>query len=327
LRRLDDKTRERVFVLWLQGHTYRRISQTLEGVGLATISRIIDEERRRSPDLDELRKLRSLLRGLGVGLPDAARGARCMEQLNRLGISLSEIERYVEAIEKLAAGHSVGAPSLVDAAGRLVGLESKEGRRYDEVLRDYEEKVKMAGELERRLVGIKAECSRSKEELERAEGRLREAVESEERLRRLGVEKVSELTRFIEAFESLGYDVEKVEELAQLQESRGALERRVSELQAEMETLKSRRQALASEVERSTSERHIIAFLRRRVTLIACNACGERAVPMPVPCSEEVEEAMRERSMTDVRCTHCGETNHLTPERVLIEVGWRVLPE
>lgn len=75
----------------LQGATYRGTSLEL-GISLATIDRTVENERRKVPDFDTLRALRTLMEKRGLSVFDATRACRLVEILNNWQIDLDELE-------------------------------------------------------------------------------------------------------------------------------------------------------------------------------------------------------------------------------------------
>jgi len=85
VRQIPIEVRRRVVELWMDGNSYRQVSAKT-GVSLGTISIIINEERRKVPDIEGLRELKLALKQADANLTDALRGASFLEKLNDLDI-------------------------------------------------------------------------------------------------------------------------------------------------------------------------------------------------------------------------------------------------
>jgi len=85
VRPLPPEIRRRIFETWLEGYNYRQISSQI-GVSLGAITAIIEEERKKMSDIDELRELKLALKQANTTIPDALRGAGLIEKLNSLNI-------------------------------------------------------------------------------------------------------------------------------------------------------------------------------------------------------------------------------------------------
>ena len=48
MRKISRDVEKKIFKLWLQGHTYREIAPKCGGVSLATISKIVEDARKRA---------------------------------------------------------------------------------------------------------------------------------------------------------------------------------------------------------------------------------------------------------------------------------------
>lgn len=55
MRKIAKSDEQKALQLWIEGHVYRSICDRL-GISLGAINRIVDDARKRAPDIDELRK-------------------------------------------------------------------------------------------------------------------------------------------------------------------------------------------------------------------------------------------------------------------------------
>lgn len=224
--------KDQAFRLWLQGESYRRIcSET--GMSMGALSAHINELRKRAPDIDQLRELNVVLRRGGFTVFDALRGGRLLDEVGWLGVSLDELESYVKLSARISPKKGVEAERFVESSMRLMSLEAKTGKNYEQLLKDFEERTKQIEGLEMKAKGLQEENRKLMERKAELEGEIREAKErrsialqelnhiitTQERLQKLGLERVSDLARFIEDFELLGFDTNMVRKLASWRKS------------------------------------------------------------------------------------------------------------
>ncbi|MGB9135320.1 MAG: sigma-70 region 4 domain-containing protein, partial [Candidatus Bathyarchaeia archaeon] len=98
MRRLPPQVEQEILKRALQGATYREIAREF-GMSIATVSRVIEDARKKMPDVDSLRELSILLRKAGLTVFDATRACRLMESLTKWGISFEELSDYVRLNE------------------------------------------------------------------------------------------------------------------------------------------------------------------------------------------------------------------------------------
>lgn len=120
--------------------TYRQVSQE-SGISLVALNRIVEDARKRIPNLDELRKLSLTLKKCNSNVYDAKRASKLSEKLNEFGNGLDQLEKYVELTEKISSKTSFKAADFVGSAIRLVQPEQKAGKVYQDLMKDFEKKL------------------------------------------------------------------------------------------------------------------------------------------------------------------------------------------
>jgi hypothetical protein len=100
LRRIPDQIRKKAFSLWIEGYSYRYIGRKLR-ISISTISTIIDEERQRTPDLDELRTLNLWIKKNDSDIYEALRGANLRKQLDQIDVNPDTIENFIDLSKKI----------------------------------------------------------------------------------------------------------------------------------------------------------------------------------------------------------------------------------
>lgn len=128
MRRLPPHVDWEILQRLLQGDTYRQVAHEF-GVSTATVSRVWEDARKEMPDADSLRELSILLKKGGSNVFDAIRSCRLMESLNRWGIGLDELGRYVELNERFLSERTLDENFLYYAM-KLMQLEQVSGRTY-----------------------------------------------------------------------------------------------------------------------------------------------------------------------------------------------------
>lgn len=91
MRRITSDVEAHILGMLLAGYTYSEIAPEHD-VTISTANRIVEDERRRTPDFDEIRRLVLKLRKLNMTLFDAYRGAKLLEKLNELRFQFKNSE-------------------------------------------------------------------------------------------------------------------------------------------------------------------------------------------------------------------------------------------
>jgi cytidylate kinase len=126
MRRITSNVEARILEMLLAGDTYRDISRE-QDVTISTVNRIVEDERRRAPDFDEIRRLVLKLKKHNMPLFDAHRGAKLLEKLNEVGIPLQELETYLNLIKRILSEKNP-QDSILTYAMKLAKIESETGK-------------------------------------------------------------------------------------------------------------------------------------------------------------------------------------------------------
>ncbi|MGA3297396.1 MAG: hypothetical protein ABSD41_08090 [Candidatus Bathyarchaeia archaeon] len=149
MRPTPDSVKEEVLRLWFEGETYRQIAAR-EGLSLGVISKIVEEYRQKTSDIDELRRLYTALKQVQASLPDALRGAQFLQNLDESGFDSKYLPQCLDFIKR--AGE--GAPELAVAGTRLIQLEKNAGKTYEQLLKEFSERMNAEAELSGRVKGL-----------------------------------------------------------------------------------------------------------------------------------------------------------------------------
>jgi hypothetical protein len=356
-REIPRSTKERAARLWLQGESYRRICSETK-MSLGALSDHINELRKKTPDLDQLRELNMVLRRDESTVFDALRGGRLLEEVGQLGVSLDELEGFVKLSARISSERGVEAERFVGSSMRLMDWEAKTGKSYEEVVKDLEERTKQvevldakAKDVQAQIQGLMERKAQLESEIRDAEGnlnltlqKLNQAINTQERLKKLSLERVSHLAQFIEDFELLGFNANVVRELAEWRKGLttmeidpdrlgefikkgGSLERQLQAVEERMKSGETRLKMLTrmeGDLRRSVDDvKRVDSLLQRRYQSFICAHCGA-ATPREVR-RYEVQSAMTMGQPLYIACMRCGATNTYDPRTILMNLGLEVL--
>jgi DNA repair exonuclease SbcCD ATPase subunit len=355
-RKIPTATKDWAFRLWLQGHAYREI-HSRTGMSLGAINQMVAEARAKISSIEELRELNIVLRKGGASVHDAVRGAKLLDVLNERGVGLDTLHSYIELSNRMSSECGVEAERFVDAGMRLVGLEAKIGKSYGDVVKDFEERVKQVEGLAAKAKSVREEIQRlmdrkaklgdeirdAEERLSSSRQELNKAVGTNERLKKIGLEKVADLARFINEFESLEFSANGVRELAQLKkelDAEGIHPRSLLQHFKSTRGLKQMRQAIQREVESEETKLKLLASARKDVEkqirdiqrihylmnmrkAFACSHCGSQFFTELTRF--QVSQCLATGQPIVLNCHRCGAPNTFNPYEVLAKLGFEVL--
>lgn len=358
MRKTPEHVRRKVFQLWIEGYTYRVISQKLN-ISLGSIARIVDQFRRKRPDIDDLRLLNVQLRKTGSNLYDALRGATCIENLNKLDLSVKEIEDYKTLIDSVSENQDVKPAIFVKTAIKLMKLEAETGKTPTKIVKEFSEKQRKIENLKKKrdslktemnsidceLRTLKQECIKVERDHTSVRKALNRSIKSRRRLERLGLDKVERLAEFVESFESLGYDTKEIKELgnlknvlqeiqidaatlenfiqekSQMNRQLAGLREQVRVLGIEVKNLERRRFRIKRETEIT---KVVSTVLKTQKTYVWCKRCGFTLI-VPLPTRLDVMYYSMMNLAYTVTCNSCGFVNQMKPQEILANIGWMIL--
>jgi predicted transcriptional regulator len=91
MRRITLNVENHIVGMLLAGHICREIARE-QGVTISTVNHFVEDERRRTPDFYEIRRLALKLKKHNMSLYDAYGGAKLLEKLNELGFHFKNSE-------------------------------------------------------------------------------------------------------------------------------------------------------------------------------------------------------------------------------------------
>jgi len=361
LRKIAKSDEQKALQLWIEGHAYRSICDRLR-ISLGAINRIVDDARKRAPDIDELRKLNVTLKRGESSVYDAVRGAKLLDMLNERGVGLDRLHSYIELSDKISSERGVEAEKFVDSASKLMNLEGETGKTCVEIVKDFEGKVSEVkrldgekGELQKEVQGLKGELTKTEKNLSSKVQELKSVIETEESLKRLGLEKLAHLAKFVEGYEALGFSAQQVQKLVVWRQSlaemgidpdklgefikkKGSLEKQISELEKEhrrvggiVKKLGDEHRRLFKETTSLQAEVLKLSRLSMVVKLgkivIPCRVCRRESVFVKLHTASEYRAMMSSGGVLQYRCFNCGQWAVYTPWDILTQVGLLAAPE
>lgn len=356
-REIPRAVKDRAFRLWLQGESYRKTCAET-GMSVGALSAHINELRKGAPNLDQLRELNVMLSKGSSSVFDAMRGGRLLDEVSRLGVSLDELEGFIKLPGRISSEKGLEAEKFVDSSIRLMDLEAKTGKNYEQVLKDFEERTKRAEDLVARARSVQEENRKLGETKAQLEDEIHEAVKklsstrkelnkaigTQEQLKKIGLEKVADLARFINEFESLGFSAEEVQELARLKKELDAegihlgtlrqhfkstreLKQKCQAIQMEMESEETKLKVLTRmrrETERNIRDlQNIQRVLQSRTVSFPCAFCGWTTIKEIR--NFEAQQALTQGAPIVVACGRCGQQNFYNPIPTLLNLALQVL--
>ena len=351
MRRLLGEDEQEILNLLLQGVAYRKISRQRD-TGISTVARVAEDARKKTPDFDSLRGLSVLLNKAGLSVFDATRASRLMEALSMWGISVDELGDYVRVNEKFLKEKTLSEDFLFYAM-KLAQLEQAYGRTYQEVVEDFEKKGKEAAEaeekkhiLENESLVLKAELSETRERLAELKSEIEKATTVRKGLAEIGLHKLDQLVRFIQDFESLGFDAKQVkrlvmwyrglqklhidpDELDKYIAERGPLENQNNSLRLANERIEADVDAHAIRRATFVVENFVLQavdlILKTGILTMRCKSCGH-PLPIGLPTQEFFWDLTNTGQVLSFQCQSCGMPQVFTPWEIAFHIAWVILP-
>jgi len=151
-RRITNAQHRLVINLWLDLKNYREIN-VITGISTGKISNIINDERNKIPDLEELRDLKKSISRANTNPLDAKRGAALLEKIDELNIPIKKIPDCI----KLLTQYKNEAGNVLEWGLKLMNLERTQKKPYYEIMVDAEKKAKNMQEWEEYINKLKGQ--------------------------------------------------------------------------------------------------------------------------------------------------------------------------
>jgi len=262
-------------------------------------------------------------------IQDAKKGMQDLDDLRQLNLALQK-----SGVTVVDAMRACSVLPRLDELGiginELSGLITEETAK--EVARLEGEKVRLEGELK----GVEEKRSL-------AEKDLKDLLSTRQMLLDVGLDKAANLVKFINEFESLGFNAKEVQELAQLKKeldeegirlgtlrqhfkSTRVLKQRREALQKETESWEAKLKVFSKmgrEMEREIQDVQRIQYLMNMRKAFTCGYCGSQFFHELRRL--QVSQCLATGQPIIVNCQRCGAPNTYNPHEVLIRLGFEVL--
>jgi len=306
LRKIPENIRRRTLNLWLEGRNYSEMATEL-GISSGSISSILDNVRRRAPDLDELRKLNLWVRKRTSNVYDALRGGQLLEELHKLGTSLGDLNKLLEILNEVADERHIGPEDLVDTCLRLRTLEVQYKKTYNEIVKDFEERQTQIRNLEVKVKKIQEESQK----LNTRKRKLEETLSKVKKKLNLATKTTKRLGKLT---------LEKLDQLAEHAEKEESLDNRILQRQNELESLRRKVEFLRQRV---TDIKKVDRILEMRSINIMCPHCG--CLTWKTLNRFECENLLWSKIPLIVKCIHCGSMIQYNLTQILVALSLEVL--
>lgn len=351
MRKTSDEDRRDVIRRWLDGESYRQIEEEKD-IGLASISRFIEELRKQAPDVDKLRKLNVRLRKGGFTVYDGFRACVLLESLNNYGISVSELQHYVNLSQRSLSDKKL-QDNVMTYAVRLMQFELKYGKSYEEVAEDFNRLDQETDAKKTKNAELKQKNKKLKEEAEdkaetnrkldaecvKISNKLDRISKAHEQLRDFGPEKLQKLAQFAYDIDALGFSVEEIQKLTILERELTRLGFDTDNLQRDVlriRSLSGRADELESRVAsfgkttNQLSKTHTTLLAAQRMLQtntigIPCKSCGH-LIDWRVPTKQECNNTASLGGFLKRTCSKCGGYQTRTLTEIVVHVAWPFLP-
>jgi DNA-binding transcriptional MerR regulator len=353
MRKLSREKEKRIIEDILAGLTYRETGQK-EMVEISTVHRVVKDERRRTPDFDELQDTSIAMRKMNLSPLDVKKAAALSEALNELGIPLQKLEEYIDLLKLILSERNTESDDILNNAMRLKQIEKETGKTAEEILKTLEEALKKDEKRKNEIAvnkktlrKVKSAKRKANTELQKLNSEIQKTTATLTGVRTLGIEKLGRLVKFIQEFESLGFNAEEVKKLAtwrkELQQlgidpdklgqwiaERGPLQKQNQLLKTKNEQITATNISKISTnihlTERNTTLLNINEILIRKILPIPCKGCGT-PISVPLPTKKEIQEMTKENLMRPATCPRCDLQQYFTGWDFLFILGMLVAPE
>lgn len=138
-----------VVTLYLDGYTYSDI-QVKVGISKGSISRIVNEARAKSPDLNDLRNLMESLSKSKLAIFDARAAVGFRSLLDESNISIDSLPSVIQLIKK----YDKKTDEILVFGSHLFDLETATGKSYKEIVAEAEDATRRLSSIEARITTL-----------------------------------------------------------------------------------------------------------------------------------------------------------------------------
>ncbi len=352
MRKTSLETEKQIIELLLKGYSYRAIARR-SGKTLGCISRIVEDQRKKTPDFNQLRDHTVWLRKNVLTVFDEAKIHNLIEKLNIAGISFEELEDYIKLMEQIQTQRNLEADILFYAT-QIKQLEAKYNKSAKQLFEEFRiitENIKKSKEEHRlknsELKKINQKIKVGTNELEQLDQRLQNQTAAHESLQEIGSEKIDRVAKFISQCETIGYDPEKISLLLKWRKSlqelninpdklgeqikkHGTLLNQNKRLALENQKIKNdNKQQSATNIElitKNTSLKKLDQILESQSFYLPCKNCTNPLL-VKLNSKQQYNQLMQSNLNLSIQCTTCNVINPYSAWEILSLLAMSILPE
>ncbi|MGD8546254.1 MAG: hypothetical protein PVH12_08785 [Candidatus Bathyarchaeota archaeon] len=335
----------------LRGDSYKKVS-TQYSVSTSTVHRVVQDLRKKVADFDDLRHLVALLNRARLTVYDATRAAILIDRLNTLAISIEQIEDFHKLMLRISNERDSDTGDLVESALKLMHMEQQTEKTCTKIVEEFQQASEKTHELEEEEKNLKIKLENSKAELEAVQAKKAETtaelhllVNTNKRVRNVGLTKISRLAKFVADLERVGFNVREItkvlkwrrklektgidpEKLEEYLKVKGPLEKQITSLREKRTKLENvilhherRKQLLLA---KNTSLDYCNEILEKKVFAEICKNCSGQ---IKLPATQDVYRKLIEQNQNlMIGCTRCGFWSNFNPKEIVFTIGWHILP-
>jgi hypothetical protein len=336
----------------MNGGHYVQVEREL-GVSVGSTHNFVEEEKKNTPDFDELRRLNIMLRNNDLTVYDAGKAAEFAEIVKGYGLRVEDLGDYLSLTEGFLSENGL-EPDFIGYALQFKRLSQENGMAYGDFIQDCQRKqeearsYKATKTLEQaELETIRAEVKEAGLILRQVTAKIKRYTSLDAGLKKIGLDKLARVVQFIPEFEALNYDAQEVKKFGDLKRKLEDLNINPDKLEmelAEKGSIAHQNLLVACAVEEGRSENQKLtelneALLNRNSKLNMLDQITEtRLMPMPCKCCgypiyvklecDEFYRNMIEQNMfLHMVCPACGCYLQFTGWDIVFQAASLIIPK
>jgi uncharacterized protein YerC len=223
MNRISPQTEKRVIEMLLKGDTYEKIARATDTCK-ALVNRVYNDQKKRTPDFDQLRNHAKQLRKHDLSVFDEKRVHNLIERLNTAGISIEELEDYIALMEQIQTERELDS-DIICVAIQIKQLEARYNKSATELFDEFNIITEEINKLITQRQSQDSELKQKNQNIETSKTQLKELNQkihinaaAHEALQKIGPKKIAQVAKFISQCEAMDYDSKKISQLLRWRE-------------------------------------------------------------------------------------------------------------